>query len=286
MLTFTVPECLRAFLRSHQRAGYAALCEASSQAIKTLIADPRFLGADQAGFLGVLHTWGRQLQYHPPIHYLVPGGALSSADGTWHASSPGFLLPVKALSKLFRAKFRHRMRTLGLEKLIPTESWSLGWNVNCQAVPNAEASIRYLAPYVLPVAISDSRILEVAEGRVSFSYRKVGSQRLRTLTLNAPEFIRRFLQHVLPTGFMKVRYYGLLSPTARLPLPELKSRIELAHAFTLTTPDIELPPWPETPCQACGGKLRFHKSLRLYRSANAAASGAGPPPSTLRPVIS
>ena len=142
MLTFTVPECVRAFLRSHQRAGYAALFEASSQAIKTLIADPRFIGADQAGFFGVLHTWGRQLQYHHPIHYLVPGGALSSADGVWQVSSLSFLLPVRALSKLFRAKFRHRMRVLGLEKLIPTESGSLGWNVNCQAVPNAEASIR------------------------------------------------------------------------------------------------------------------------------------------------
>jgi hypothetical protein len=277
MLTFTVPESLRAFLRAHQRAGYSALFEASSQAIKTLIADPRFVGADQAGFFGVLHTWGRQLQYHPHIHYLVPGGALSSADSTWHPSSPGFLLPVKALSKLFRAKFRASLRALGLEQAVPAETWTLGWNVNSQAVPNAEASIRYLAPYVFKVAISDARIVQVADGRVSFSYRKVGSSRPRTLTLDAFEFLRRFLQHVLPTGFMKVRYYGLLSPSAKLPLPALRARVELAHAFTVTVPDIELPPWPETPCQACGGKLRFHKSLRIHRSAKAAARGVGPP---------
>ena len=87
MLTFTVPECLREFLRSHQRIGYGALFAASAGAIKKLAADPRRLGGDIPGFLGVLHTWGRQLQYHPHIHYLVPGGALSSTDRQWHASS-------------------------------------------------------------------------------------------------------------------------------------------------------------------------------------------------------
>ena len=110
-------------------------------------------------------------------------------------------------------------------------------------------------------------------------------RRVRARTLDTFELIRRFLQHVLPTGLMKVRYYGLLSPNAKLPLAELKARIELAHAFTVTASDIELAPWPETPCQACGSKLRFHKSLRIYRSANAAARGAGPPPSALTPAI-
>ena len=175
------------------------------------------------------------------------------------------------------------MRALGLEKLTPTESWSLGWNVSCQVVPNAEASLCYLAPYVFKVAISDSRILQVADGRVSFSYRKVGSQRLRTLTLPAPEFIHRFLQHVLPTGFREVRYYGLLSPNAKLPLSKLAARIELAHAFTVTVPEIELSLWPVTPCQAYGGRLRFYRLLRLYRTATAAAGGVGPPHWTLSP---
>jgi hypothetical protein len=104
-----VPEALRAFLYHHQRLGYGALFEASSQAIKALVRDPRFVGGDEAGFFGVLHTGGRQWQSHPHIHYVVPGGALSSEDGAWHASSPGFFLPVKALSKIVRAKFRDRM---------------------------------------------------------------------------------------------------------------------------------------------------------------------------------
>ena len=263
MLTFTVPEPLRAFLRSHQQLGYDALFQASSQAIKTLVRDPRFLNADQAGFFGVLHTWGRQLQYHPHIHYVVPGGALSAEDGAWHASSLAFFLPVKALSRLFRGKFRDLMHTAGLLDQIPSESWQQDWNVNCQAVPSAEASIAYLAPYLFKVAISDHRILKVEDGRVSFSYKKTGSARSRTLTLDALEFIRRFLQHVLPTGFMKIRYYGFLSPTAKVPIADLKAKVELAFGFTVTVPEVELPPWPQPACQACGGRLRFHSSRRI-----------------------
>ncbi len=277
MLTFTVPEPLRPFLRNHRRSGYGALFEASSQAIKKLVRDSRFVGGDQAGFFGVLHTWGRQLQYHPHIHYVVPGGALSSEDGAWHASSLGFFLPVKALSRIFRAKFRARMHRAGLLAQIPTEVWQQEWNVNAQAVPNAEASIAYLAPYVFKVAISDHRIVKVEDGRVSFSYQKPGSARRRTLTLDALEFIRRFLTHVLPSGFMKVRYYGLLSPTAKVALAEVKAKVELAHGFTLTAPEVEPPSWPQPVCQVCGGRLRFHKSLRAYPAAAPQPMCVGPP---------
>jgi len=141
MLTFTVPEPLRAFLRHHQRIGYGALFEASSEAIKTLAADPKYLDADTPGFFGVLHTWGRQLHYHPHIHYVVPGGALASNDDTWHASSLTFFLPVKALSRLFRGKFRHLIHKAGLLDQIPSTVWEQNFNVNCQAVPNAEVCI-------------------------------------------------------------------------------------------------------------------------------------------------
>ena len=278
-VTFTVPEPLRAFLRSHQELGYDALFEASSQAIKALVHDPRFLGADRAGFFGVLHTWGRQLQYHPHIHYVVPGGALSSEDGAWHASSPSFFLPVKALSRLFRGKFRALIRKAALLDQIRSEIWQQDWNVNCQAVPNAEASIQYLAPYVFKVAISDHSILKVEETSVSFSYKKPGSARLRTLTLDPLEFIRRFLQHVLPKGFMKVRYYGFLSPTAKVPLEDIKVLVELAHGFTVTVPEIELPPWPQPICQACGGRLRFHSAVRIPRNTRPLPMSAGPPDS-------
>ena len=262
LLTFTVPETLRRFLRDHQRPGYSALFEASSGAIKALVANPRWIGGDQAGFFGVLHTWGRQLQYHLHLHYVVPGGALGSEDGCWHATQSGFFLPVRALSKVFRGKFKAAMETAGLLDQIPAEVWTVEWNVNSQAVPNAEASIAYLAPYVFKVAIADHRIVNVTQGQVTFSYRKVGSHRQRTMTLDALEFIRRFLQHGLPTGFIKVRYYGFLSPTAKMPLEAVKARVELAYGFAEPAPE-RPPAQPETfVCTCCGGALRFHRSLR------------------------
>ena len=146
--------------------------------------------------------------------------------------------------------------------------------MHCAAVPNAEASIQYLAPYVFKVAISDHRIVRVEDGQVTFSYHKPGSARPRTLTLDALEFMRRFLTHVLPSGFMKVRYYGFLSPTAKRPLAEVKAIVELAHGFALSTPDTELPPWPQPVCQVCGGRLRYLKSLRTHTAAPPLLSAA------------
>jgi len=258
LLTFTVPEALRPFLRSHQRAAYGALFTASADAIKTLARDERHLGGDLPGFFGVLHTWGRQLTYHPHLHYVVPGGALSTRDGTWHASRVDFYLPVKALSEIYRAKFRDAMRRLGLFAAIPAEVWAIDWNVNCQAVGESEASLTYLAPYVFRVAIAESRIVRVADRTVWFRYRKPGSRRLRTLALDVLEFIRRFLQHVLPPGFMKVRYYGYLNANCAIPRDRLVALIELAHGFAIgPVPEPERETMPALLCPHCGGLLVY-----------------------------
>jgi len=257
MLTFTVPESLRAFLRSHQRIGYAALFEASAAAIKKLASDPRFFGGEMPGFLGVLHTWGRQLQYHPHLHYLVPGGALSASDRQWHASSPGFYLPVRALSVIFRGKFRDAMAAQGLLGDIPSQTWDTEWNVNCQAVGDGQATLAYLARYVFKVAISEQRIVSIDDQQVTFRYRKVHSNRPRTMTLPIAEFMRRFLQHVLPTGFVKVRYFGFLSPNCAVPLEEVKARIERAHGFAQAQASIEVEPREPMRCAHCGALLRF-----------------------------
>ena len=272
MITFTVPEELRDFIRSHQRICYAALFAASAEAMKKLCQDPRHVGGDLPGFFGVLHTWGRQLQYHPHIHYIVPGGAIASNDGTWQRSKDHFFLPVKALSPVFRAKFRDRMTKAGLADSLPKEVWQKPWNVNSQAVGKSETSIKYLAPYVFRVAISDRRIVKVADGRVFFTYRKHGSNRLRTMDLDAMEFIRRFLQHVLPTGFMKVRYYGFMSPNAAVSLEEVKVKIALAYG-------VEPPAQPTEPgnkvmltCRDCGSPVRY-----LFAMLPVLRSATGPP---------
>lgn len=264
MLTFTVPQPLRAFLRSNQRVGYEALFAASAEAIRTLAREPRFNLGDQPGFFGVLHTWGRTLQYHPHIHYVVPGGALSSVDNQWHAASPGFLLPVHALSTIYRAKFRDAMERAGLLAEIPKAVWNIAWNVNCQAVGDAANTLGYLARYVFKVAISDQRILGADKDKVSFAYTKPGSSRRRTMVLTTQEFIRRFLQHVLPTGFMKVRHYGFLSASFRIPIDEVKARVELAYGFAAkpVNSEINAPAPKPMLCSHCGGTLKLLRVLR------------------------
>jgi hypothetical protein len=272
MLTFTVPEALRAFLMGRPRFGYDCLFRASADAMKVLVADPRHLGAEHPGFFGVLHTWGRQLQYHPHIHYVVPAGALCR-DGRWQCSRNAFFLPVRALSRLVRGKFRALVQQAELIGQVPAEVWRQDWNVHCQAVPSAEATLRYLAPYVFKVAISDQRVLKLDGDQVHIRWYKVGSNRPRVLVLHAHEFIRRFLQHVLPKGFMKVRYYGFLAPSTKIPLDQVELAIHLAHALELPAKPQPRPVRPPPVCSQCGGLLRFHARLRAVQMPAALATG-------------
>ncbi len=261
MVTFTVPDRLRFVIRSHQRIGYSALFKASSATIKKLAADDTFIGGDLAGFFGVLHTWGRQLQYHPHIHYIVPGGAISTDNLAWHPSRVDFLMPVRAMSKIFKAKFRDEMKAAGLSGLIDKNVWHVDWNVNCQAVGSSERSIKYLAPYVFRVAISNSRIVKVEDRRVFFKYRKKGSRRMRVASLDVMEFMRRFLQHVLPPGFMKVRHYGFLHPACAIPLADVEAMIAMASGFDIEMPSRHVSQPPCATCADCGAKLIYCYSV-------------------------
>jgi hypothetical protein len=265
MITFTVPKKLRRFIRSHQRVCYAAMFKSSSGTIKKLVHDKKYIGADLPGFLGVLHTWGRQLAYHPHIHYVVPGGAMSKKDHRWHPSRIDFFLPVKALSKIFKAKFRDEMSKHNLDSDIPEEVWDQDWVVNSQAVGASTHSIEYLAPYVFKVAMSHSRIIKVKDHKVFFRYKKPKSNRWRTMVLDVMEFIRRFLQHVLPTGFMKVRYYGFLSPAASVPLERISALIELSFGFEITKPENKIEPFDLPQCNHCGGRLKFVFSIPRFK---------------------
>ena len=265
MVTFTVPEQLRRFIRSNQRICYHGLFKASSQTLKKLAADERHIGGDLPGFFGVLHTWGRQLQYHPHIHFIAPGGAISREDGKWHSSRIDFYLPVKAMSKIFRAKFRDEMKRAGVFTEIPSAVWKLGWNVNCQAVGNSERSVKYLAPYVFKVAISDSRIAKVDGRRVFVRYKKTGSERWRTMDLDVMEFLRRFLQHVLPTGVMKIRYYGFLSPSSSIPFKETRHLAESYYGLEVVEVEPERKPLPPIFCPNCGGGLKYCYSVLPFQ---------------------
>jgi hypothetical protein len=261
LLTFTVPEQLRSFMRQHQRVGYSALFKASSDAIKKLATDPKHIGGDLPGFFGVLHTWGRTLQYHPHIHYVVSGGAMHSSNGSWHPSRIDFFLPVQALSIIFRAKFRDLMKQAKLFDQIPPKLWQIAWNINCQAVGSSQATLKYLAPYVFKVAISNSRIVGVRDRTVRIRYRKSHSQRSRILALDVIEFIRRFLQHVLPTGFMKIRYYGFMNANCKIALDRIRGLIELSYGFAVDLPLPDVEPRRPVTCPSCGGLLKLRSVL-------------------------
>jgi len=216
--------------------------------MQRLASDERFVGG-QLGMIAVLHTWGRNLSYHPHVHYLVPGGGLA-ADGSWYPSRANFLLPVKALSRIFRAKFRDGLRRSAPDCFadIPAKVWKEEWVVHSKPVGNGLGVVKYLAPYVFRVAISNNRILKLEHDKVTFRYRASDTGKLKTCVLPAEEFIRRFLQHVLPKGFVKVRYYGFFSSGSRKRLAALRHQLaglpvdqsplpDLSDTDTLTTDD-------------------------------------------------
>jgi hypothetical protein len=197
-----------------------------------LAQDPRFVGG-RLGMVGVLHTWTRQLLYHPHVHYIVTGGGLSAA-GRWVPSRKHFLVPVKALSRIFRAKFRDQLKKSELFAQVPSPVWRKDWVVHSEPVGSGTQAFQYLAPYIFRVAISNNRLRQLENGYLTFAYKESATDQLRHSTVTAEEFIRRFLQHVLPPRFIKVRYYGLLSPAHRLLLQ--KARLLLSATTTKLKP--------------------------------------------------
>jgi len=255
LVTFTVPETLRPCIRSYQRIAYQAMFKASSQALKRLAKDERFIGTHLPGFTGILHTWGRQLQYHPHIHDIVPGGGLSKDRTEWLPSRANFFVPVKALAPISRAIFTQEMPQADLLTHIDPLVWKTNWNVHSQANPNGHTSCTYLAPYVFKVAISNSRIVCLQDRTVPFTYRKPGSARPRTTNLDAMECIRRFLQHVLPDGFMKVRHFGFMNASSAINTHTIRQMISLTIGTTCQPAPPHIDPPSTFSCPDCGGQL-------------------------------
>jgi hypothetical protein len=253
LVTFTLPAELRALARSHQKTIYNLLFRASAAALQSLAQDPRFVGA-RLGMVGVLHTWTRQLLYHPHVHYLVTGGGLSD-DGRWRSSRKDFLVPVKALSPIFRAKFRDELKKTELFSLVDSHVWRKDWVVHSEPVGSGAAAFKYLAPYIFRVALSNGRLCSLHNGQVTFAYKESATDQPRRCTLTAQEFIRRFLQHVLPNRFIKVRYYGLLSPAQRQRLRQARQLLMAAsHKLKSQLIRPSLPP-PIPTCPQCQGPL-------------------------------
>ena len=264
MMTFTVPEEFRAFMRSHPRQCYRAIFEAAYQSLIQLAQDPKYLGSGRMGATGVLHTWGRDLNYHPHVHFIVPGGAISRSGDQWLSSRGDFLVPVLALSKIYRAKFKELMKSCDLLEEIEPSVWTKAWNVNCQAVGDGRDSLRYLAPYVFRVAIGNHRIsqvqvLEDGSGLVTFMVKPSGQRRYRPQTVTVEEFIRRFLQHVLPTGFQKVRHFGFMHKRSKVSMTWLAMlvTVTLNMVYVLTVGGSADPAKHVPRCDQCGGQLVY-----------------------------
>jgi hypothetical protein len=227
LVTFTLPQELRMLVRSNQKRLLSILFRTSFAALQLLARDPRFLGG-QIGAVGVLHTWTRDLVYHPHVHFLVPAGAL--VDGDWKTPRHrGFLVPVRALSVLFRAKFRDALQMTDLFPSVPAQTWTRPWVVHSKPVGTGEKALAYLARYVFRVAITDNSIVSDHDGVVTFRYKDSETRQQRLCSLPAEEFIRRFLQHVLPPGFVKVRYYGLFAPRNRALLDSARRLLHLRY---------------------------------------------------------
>jgi len=264
ILTFTLPGELRSLARSNQRLVYDLLFRTSAGAMQSLAQDGRFIGG-QVGMVGVLHTWGRNLAYHPHVHYLVPGGGVA-ADGTWRPSRKNFFLPVKALSKIVRARFRDALRKTdpACFAQVPAAVWQKDWVVHCQPVGNGQHALKYLAPYIFRVAIGNKRILKLADDKVTFRYRTSDTGKLRNCTLHAHEFIRRFLQHILPRGFVKVRYFGFLSSGLRQRLAALRQQLDALSVDPSPAQGLDDRDDQDTtsstksivPCPSCGQVMR------------------------------
>src|SRR5574341_98559 len=209
LLTFTLPAALRPLARDHPKAIYGLLMQCAVAALQTLARDPRYLGG-RPGCLAVLHTWTRALLYHPHVHLLVTAGGLSPDRTQWIPSkNPKYLVPVEALSVIFRAKMCAALKRANLLSQVPSQVWNKDWVVHCQPAGSGRQVLDYLGRYVFRIAITNSRLEPIQNGQVTFRYRESRSQKLRRLTLPALEFIARFLEHVLPPGCAKVRYYGI-----------------------------------------------------------------------------
>jgi hypothetical protein len=229
-VVFTLPEQLQPLVLKNQRLLYDLLFRAASQALLKLAADPKRLGA-QPGITTILHTWGQNLLFHPHLHCVVTGGGLSPNGQCWVSARQGYLLPVRVLAKLFRGKFlagvrqaydRGELNLTGsiaslaqpqaFGKLL-TALYGRDWIVYAKPpFGGAEQVYRYLGRYTHRVAISNARLLAHQDGRVKFRYKDYADgSRTKVMQLTAEEFIRRFLLHVLPKGFVRIRHYGLLA---------------------------------------------------------------------------
>ena len=286
-LVFTLPAPVAAIAFQNKAAVYGLLFKAAAETLATIASDPRHLGT-RIGFTSVLHTWGSAMTHHPHLHIIAPGGGLSPDSARWIPCRPGFFLPVRVLSRLFRRLFLEGLAALNasgrlafhgdLAHLAEAEAFATvlaplrraDWVVYAKRpFGGPEAVLAYLARYTHRVAIANSRIIAMDRHGVTFRWKdyrahSAGKIWRKTMTLTAPEFIRRFLLHVLPDGFHRIRHYGLLASSRRAETIARIRQIIAAATPATTTADREAEISAERsdpvderrpPCPCCGGRM-------------------------------
>ena len=229
-VVFTLPDTLNQLAMHNPKAVYDSLFAASWQTVETFGKDPKHLGA-QTGMICILHTWGQQITLHPHLHCIVPGGGLTKAGNWKTARNKGkFLFPVKAMSKVFRAKYVDALksRIADLDKNLVNALFKKEWVVYAKR-PFAHPShvVEYLGRYTHKIAISNNRIQAIDETTVTFGYKAYRQEgKKQTMTLDGMEFVRRFALHILPKGFTRIRHYGILSgSTKHVHIPQIRSQL-------------------------------------------------------------
>ncbi len=227
-VVFTLPDAFNALALANKRVVYGVLFDAVGQTLSEVAANPKHLGA-KIGFMSILHTWGQNLSLHPHVHCVVPGGGLSPDGSKWVSCKPGFFLPVRVLSRVFRGKFiallkqaRQRGKLIGaadeeaFERLLDA-SVKHDWVVYAKPpFGGPEQVLKYLARYTHRIAISNRRLVAIDDRTVTFNYKDYAhGNRPRTMTLDGEAFLRRFLLHAVPSGFMRIRHFGLLANCVR-----------------------------------------------------------------------
>jgi len=199
----------------------------------------------------------------PHVHFVIPGGGLSQDRDKWVASSGHFLVHVRALSRMFRGKMKAALREAGLMEKVPPEVWTQEWVVHCKPVGDGRHIMKYLGAYVFRVAISNARVVAYDGRNVTFKYQKVRSSKWKKMTLPAIEFMRRYLQHVLPGGFMKVRHYGFLSPNFGVPIQKIRELICVLYELLRNAPVRIRPPNQPRPlkCSRCSAVMKWVRYL-------------------------
>jgi Putative transposase/Transposase zinc-binding domain len=294
-VVFTLPNALDPIALANPRIVYDLLLRSAAETLLEVAADPQHLGA-QIGVLAVLHTWGQNLQFHPHVHCVVPGGGLSLEGTRWIAAPQNFFLPVRVLSRVFRGKFLAGLRAAFAKgelrfaadqfQRVLSAAVRTDWVVYAKPpFGGPEAVLKYLARYTHRVAISNARLLDFEDGMVRFRYKDYAhGNRKRVMTLTALEFVRRLLLHVLPTGFVRIRHYGILSNRHRHQKLELCRRLlGSSKAAELESPEepkeTHESPSSVTPtrvCPVCGvGRMIVIEEFPPLPAGQEAHEGAG-----------